>query len=334
MKLKKFMLPILLGGLLLNQSQTSASSEIEPMQKIDGFTMDELIESSDEELKIAAHARYRFEYTQDVDEDQWFQYNLYLTSHLKNGFDFVVAFSDDDVVDSENVDVFNGPRLKWLAFVGEVGHGTQLKLGRQDLMLGYGSGIGSKRRWDGVSAKIELGNSDSTLRIGAFENGNLANGNQDCYVAAYDGEFNDKLGLRASYFHNKDAYKLGTIGAQYKFDSPVIITAEYGRNQETKANGYFAQINYQTADLDEERSWTTWLQYRKSDADYDPVGFSYLNKTLKMNGRSMDDTNGFELGFAYVPVENTLATFRLWNMKQANNDRQTAGAIQLEYFWK
>ena len=329
MKLKKFMLPILLGGLLLNQSTTSAE-EVDPLSRNDGLTVDEVLEASEDRdgdpISFAAHARYRFEYTEDVKEDQRLAYNLYLTSTFKNDFKFLARIGNDARSSAGDDNAYD-PKIQWAMLVGEIGHGTQIRLGRQDLSVGYGLGIYDNRQWDGASAKIELGNEDSALRFGA-----LQKDDNDFYFAAYDGQFGDNLGIRASYTHNKDIAKLGTIGAQYKFNSPITLTGEYGRNQKTKANGYFVQGNYGTADLDEERSWTTWLQYRNSDAVFN--GATRLDYTLKSIGFGAAKSNGFELGFSYVPVEDMLATIKLWNGKISGADRETSGAIQLEYFWK
>ena len=329
MKLKKFMLPILLGGLLLNQSTTSAE-EVDPLSRNDGLTVDEVLEASEDKdgdpISFAAHARYRFEYTEDVKEDQRLAYNLYLTSTFKNDFKFLARIGNDARSSAGDDNAYD-PKIQWAMLVGEIGHGTQIRLGRQGLSLGYGLGVDFNRRWDGASAKIELGNEDSALRFGA-----LQNLNNDFYFAAYDGEFNDKLELRASYLHNKDFAKIATVGAQYKFNSPITLTGEYGRNQKTKSNAFFIQGNYGTADLDEERSWTTWLQYRDSDAGFNSI--SRLDDTLKLNNFGTFDGNGFELGFSYVPIEDMLATIKLWNIKADGGDRASAGAVQLEYFWK
>ena len=350
------------------------SIEIDPVSNHDGLTVEQIDQIEAElrrrgkisPIEIAAYARIRGEYSQhpqntstnlqtlNVNElsngDQSYRYYLYLISHFKNDYKFVARFGHDDTTATDRSG-FSNPNLHWAALVGDVGHGNRMKLGRQNLMLGYGLGVNVGRSWDGISFDIKRGVAD--YRFGAFQRSDWRH--RHYWFAGIESKIDKNLEIKANYFHDSSSkktsaayygqgalYHLWTLGAQYKFN-PFTLTAEYGFNQKNdkfdSARGYYAQLNYQSANLKRPKTWTTWLQYRNADLGFNPMGFTLLDEALKM-GRDVnvnlgaENVHGFEYGFSYVPFENTLATLKFWDLRRDADSTQRGGMLQLEYLWR
>lgn len=351
------------------------SLEVDPISNDDGLTLEQ-INRIEEELRkrgkispieIAAYARMRGEYSQHPQNtasnlrtigtddlshgEQSYRYYLYLISHFKNDYKFVARFGHDDLTATDRSG-FNNPTLHWAALIGDVGHGSRMKLGRQNLMLGYGLGVNAGKSWDGVSFDIKRGVTD--YRFGAFQRSDWRH--RHYWFAGIESKIDPQLEIKANYFHDSSSkkpssdyygqgalYHLWTLGAQYKFKDPFTLTAEYGFNQKNArfdaARGYYAQLNYRSANLKQPRTWTTWIQYRNADLGFNPMGFTLLDEAFRMGydvnvNLAAENVHGFEYGFSFVPMENTLATLKLWDLRRDDDLKQRGGALQLEYLWR
>lgn len=353
----------------------SSIGEISPIRNDDGFTADnfELLaqrlrkEGKIPPFEIAAYARQRWDYIKDpqntalnqtafrVDNlshtDQSFRYFLYFISRLPRDYRFAVRFGND-AVSANDRSTLSNPVMHWAALLGDVGHGTRMKLGRQDLMLGYGLGVAVGMAWDGASFKINRG--VSNYRFGAFQRSDWRH--RRYWFAGYEAKINPQFEIKANYFRDSDSklqsdarygqgslYHLWTLGAQYKFKDPFTLTAEYGYNEKNDiydaAHGYYAQLNYRNANLKKPKSWTTWIQYRNADEGFNPMGFTALDQSFKMsydaNGNlGAENVHGWEYGFTYVPFENTMATLKVWDLRRDADSTQRGGVLQLEYLWR
>ena len=351
------------------------SLDVDPVLNHDGLTLDQINQIEEElrkrgkipPIEIAAYARIRGEYSEHPQNtsnnldalnvsdlsngDQSYRYYLYLISHFKNDYKFVARFGHDDTTATDRFG-FANPTLHWAALIGDVGHGNRMKLGRQNLMLGYGLGVNVGKAWDGISFDIKRGVTD--YRFGAFQRSDWRH--RHYWFAGIESKVDKNLEIKANYFHDSSSkktsaayygqgalYHLWTLGAQYRFKDPFTLTAEYGFNQKNDrfddAHGYYAQLNYQNANLKKPKSWTTWIQYRNADLGFNPMGFTLLDEAFRM-GRdvnvnlSAEDVHGWEYGFSYVPFENTLATLKLWDLRRDSDQTQRGGALQIEYLWR
>ena len=305
-------------------------------------------------FEMAAYVRQRVEFADQtsnnsskVDLDS--TYKLYLLTHLKNDWRFATRFGIDDVASDDHTG-FANPQLHWMALVGPVGHETRMRLGRQNLALGYGLLVNAGKGWDGVSFDVKHGVSD--YRFGYFYRSDWRH--RRYFFADYSTKIDKNLDLTATYFkdtrsklndallgNRESLYNAATIGAQYKFQ-PFTFTVEYGRNFSDKvypkSDGYYMQLNYNNISLKKPHSWTTWLQYRNADFGFNPMGFTILDEPVKISGyqainMSANGVHGFEFGFSYIPMTDLMATMKLWDLHREGISKFGAVA-QLEYLWR
>ncbi len=303
-------------------------------------------------LIFGAYARERIEFTQkhigdNRNTQQWFRYFLVMNGKLDDNFKFHARYGQDDITSAghkANDGDYSGSNLHWLYMDGNIGHNTRLSLGRQPLTLGYGLVADIGKWWDGARFDFKSGvtnfktgymqRGDGRARSFAFAEvavmlSSKANVKAVYFKDHYDGT--DK-GLNAKF--PLSVYNTASLGADYRFDKNVAVKGEFGHNfgndRYQASNGYYVQVDYKGAKHKAVGSWGTWLQYRCGGNGFDLLNdMTTLDKTLNMT--ALNDTHGWEYGLSYVPVKNTIATMKYWNLKTAAQRRQ-ALLLQMEYF--
>ncbi len=318
-------------------------------------------------FEFAAYARQIFEYTrhpqnstateanlQALDHrsnyDNHTSYYFYVISNLDKGYKFVTraGINESSSDDRRGTNNFG---LHWAALLGDIGHGTRFRLGRQNLSLGYGTVVNLGVNWDGINLINRTGN--MTWRTGYFVRSDAKH--RRYWFVSNETNLTDNLEVRAAYFHDSRArisdtynrsslYNVFSIGARYKFGAPFTLTAEYAHNRANEVypatNAYFVQLNWRAINLQKPGTWTTWIQYRHADLGFNPHGFTEWYQPMKIAKNTIansgaDNVRGFEYGFSYVPFKNMLSSLYFWNLHRDGVQRNLFGSmLKLEYRWR
>ena len=230
----------------------------------------------------------------------------------------------------------------------------EIRLGRQNLNLGYGTVASVGKNWDGINLINKQGN--STWSAGYFIRSDwrhrryffLSNTTQltpDLEIkTAYFKDSKSRIADTSAKNNGESLYNVVSFGGQYKFHAPFTLKAEFAHNKGNSvypaSNGYHIQLNYRETNLAKRGTWTTWLQYRNMDTGFNPMGFSELKEPIKMStdatiNSAAEGVHGFEYGFSYVPLKNMLSTLKLWSLHHYDVQRSQFGtALQFEYLWR
>ncbi|WP_054258808.1 S-layer homology domain-containing protein [Propionispora sp. 2/2-37] len=131
-----------------------------------------------------------------------------------------------------------------------------------------------------------------------------------------------------------DSGKLWEVGFDTKLVDNLVLTAAYGSsNADDEDKAYFAQLDYKKADKKKAGSFGAWVNYRHFEANVAPkttFDGAYANDSQAKGGK------GYEIGFGYVPVANTLWKTKYVDLKPTvdGSDYKTKFfQTQVEFFF-
>lgn len=126
-----------------------------------------------------------------------------------------------------------------------------------------------------------------------------------------------------AYGTNVDTAKVWELGFDTKLSPEFVFKAAYGKSDANTDNkAYFAQIDYKGTDISKVGSFGAWVNYRKLEANAAPkttFDNDYANAVRANGGK------GYEVGFGYVPMANTLFKAKYVEVKST-----TSGAAELK----
>jgi hypothetical protein len=223
--------------------------------------------------------------------------------------------------------------------------GTTATLGRFDYYMGHGLMIDSTL--NGV--QFAFGNALKTKLFYGTENNtnvyHLDTNNPDSdYKARVAGAnfvygLSNKTNLNAGYYQfqdkdqsatlTKDKVKVWEAGFDTKLGNNWSLEGSYGKSDaDTQNKAYFAQLGYKEADKTKAGSYGAWVGYRHLDSQAAPettFDGAYAFNSYK-NG-----AKGYELGFGYVPMTNSLLTVKYADLKATDN-LATVGSEKSKYY--
>ena len=211
---------------------------------------------------------------------------------------------------------------------GPIG-GSVATFGRFDFLPNYGLMLDSTIN----GAKFSFGNVvKADVYAGKFQRDsvNRANGqitgDDNFYGAAFKYAVASNTNITAGYYNAKnsgrvfnkntsDSLTAYELGFDTKFNEDWAFQAGYGKtNVDDKNKAYFAQVNYKGADKAKVGSWGAYLNYRKLDQ------FGTMKTTFDNAFATNGGGQGYEVGFNYAPMANTVWTTKYSEVKSTTND--------------
>ena len=305
------------------------------------------LEKKSSTIKVSGEARLRYEDTDKNDNsinlrtrvhldgtinDQWSYYGrLQAVNNLKG--------SSDDKVTMDN------------AYVKGQIAGTTATIGRFDYFENNGLMIDSTL--NGVN--FEFGNALKTNVFYGKENNTDAWGlpwgtnHLEVTGAALDYATSKVTNLNGGYyqFKDKDAdekAKVWEAGFKTKFGSNFSLTSSYGQSDaDSEDTAYYAELGYKGADKKKVGSYGAWVNYRHLEANAAPkttfdgaytvfgqYNYDKLTDTLTAYG-----AKGYEVGFNYTPVLNTVLRVKYADLKTITDSskKNKFYQAQVEFFF-
>lgn len=140
----------------------------------------------------------------------------------------------------------------------------------------------------------------------------------------------------ASFFDtNEDSRKVWELGFKTKFAKNWALSGSYGSSDANiDDNAYFAQIMYKGADKAKVGSYGAWVNYRDLEANAAPRP-TFNGKYA--NGSALNGGKGYEVGFNYTPMLNTVVRVLYTDVKAsytgAPTDKSKFIQAQAEFFF-
>ena len=231
----------------------------------------------------------------------------------------------------------------------------QVKIGKLPLASTESKGMLFDDQFSG--AQVTVGNKlKATLEAGRWDL-NEANAQSKLHDAAAEGADDTsnyqgimlngtagKLYGGAAYRHfssnafkainnsSSDEAKMWSVGAGYKFDRNWDLSGAYAKNTEadTDATAHNIQLNYKGAQKTNKGSWGAYAAYRYMGQN---VAFAPLYELFLTNA-GMNNVKGWEAGVEYAPLTNVMSSFKYFNGKKLDTDRDAEGLFgQVNFFF-
>lgn len=269
-----------------------------------------------DKVKITGDTRFRYEYTKGNNNDVNFRTRFNVNVNMEDNWSFVTRFTNSNNITSfdENNDSGSSTTKVDLSYVqgtvGEVG----LMFGRMPLALGKGLLVDTDKNWNG--AKLDFG-SKVKAQVGYAR----AMDNKKYFFTDVTTNVTKDLDLTASYIKDSDSktiaaqYKAWTAGFGFNGIQNLAVVAEYGKNDVSKANAWMTGVTFRQADRKRVGSWDACVTYKKAAPRFDPQYWSTADATFAMDVNAMDDIQGLEYAFDYVPLKGALLRVSYGDMK-------------------
>ena len=131
---------------------------------------------------------------------------------------------------------------------------------------------------------------------------------------------------------SSDEAKIWSVGAGYKFDHNWNLSGAYAKNTEadTDATAHNIQINYKGAQKANKGTWGAYAAYRYMGQN---VAFAPLYE-LFLTDSGMNNVKGWETGVEYTPFANVMSSFKYFNGKKLDTDRDAEGLFgQVNFYF-
>lgn len=154
-------------------------------------------------------------------------------------------------------------------------------------------------------------------------------------TAINGGYYNFKNNNVDNYFGGDDTAKVWELGFKTKFAANWALSGSYGASDADEDNkAYFAQIAYKGADKTKVGSYGAWVNYRDLEANAAPRP-TFDGKWAFGNGGN--GGKGYELGFNYTPMLNTVLRVKYVELKAsydgAPSTKSKFAQAQAEFFF-
>ena len=280
-----------------------------------------------ERVSIHGDTRFRYEHTKGSSDDMNFRTRFVVGVNLDDGWKFTTRF-----VNSNNITAFDEKddsgssitKVNLSYVTGKVGD-VGVMFGRMPLSLGKGMLVDTDSNWNG--AKIDFGNKIKT-QVGYARAGDK----KKYFFTDVTTNITKNLDVTASYLKDvnysgstaaddKNAeYKAWTVGLGYTGLTNLAIVGEYGKNQVANAKSWMTGVTFRQADRKKIGSWDAGVNYRKAAPGFDPEFWSTADNTFSMGSDAMNNIQGFEYFFNYVPLKNALLRISYGDMKNYAGD--------------
>ena len=131
---------------------------------------------------------------------------------------------------------------------------------------------------------------------------------------------------------SSDKAKMWSVGAGYKFDRNWNLSGAYAKNTEadTDATAHNIQLNYKGAQKVNKGTWGAYAAYRYMGQN---VAFAPLYE-LFLTDSGMNNVKGWEAGVEYTPFTNVMSSFKYFNGKKLDTDRDAEGLFgQVNFYF-
>lgn len=174
------------------------------------------------------------------------------------------------------------------AYIGGNYHGIDIKAGRQPLFLGKGL----LADVNGING-IQAGTSFDGIKLNGFYG---KDGTEKVSAADFGSSFGD-IHFGASYLKKEEAKFFG-VNADTKIADNAVLNVEYAKNNDTKANGFLAEVKMGNAVKKGEIDYA--LSYRNIEG-------GAIDGDYTTNG-SYNDSKGFRVKANYKLADNAALT--------------------------
>ncbi|AIF53745.1 S-layer homology domain-containing protein [Pelosinus sp. UFO1] len=303
------------------------------------------LEKNSSTIKVTGEARLRFEDTDQTTNkinlrtrvhldgtinDQWAYYGrLQAVNNLKGG--------DDNTVTMDN------------AYVKGQIAGTTATIGRFDYFLNNGLMIDSTLNGvdfqfgNVVKADVFYGKENNNdvwglgttnylevTGLGLKYNTSKATTLNGGYYQFKDKDNNGEL----NGFSGTDKVKVWEAGFTTKFTPNWSLSSSYGASDADNENkAYYAELGYKGADKKKVGSYGTWVNYRHLEANASPK--ATFDGAYSALGQPTYGTKGYEVGFNYTPMLNTVLRVKYADLKPIVNSTEKTKfyQAQVEFFF-
>ncbi len=300
-------------------------------------------------VNITGYARVKFEntsYDQAENSANTFRLRtrLFVTGQINDQWTYAGRLQSDNSMRSDDTAGSDQTvKLNNVWVSGPIA-GTKATFGRFDYIPVYGMMMDKTMN----GAKFEFGNTlKTTVYYGKQYLDNttglseLTSKNDVVGAIEFNYDATKDLTLKGAYYNLKAADEVNyadrnawEVGFGYKLSQDWTFTGNYGRtNADEENKAWMAQLGYKGADKTKVNSFGAYLQYRNLQAastlatTYDnPFASAYTNRT---GGK------GYEVGFSYVPMLNTVFTTYYSDIKAttAGSDAKSKYYAAKVEFW-
>ncbi|MDF2636321.1 MAG: S-layer protein, partial [Pelosinus sp.] len=303
------------------------------------------LEKNSSTVKVTGEARLRFEDYADDDKgtdiglrtrihlngqinDEWSYYGrLQSVNNLDNG-------GGDDTVTMNNAFV-KGPILGATATIGRFddfyNSGLMIDSTLNGVDFAFGNVLKTNIFYGKDNSTDAFGRADRLMSTGivlgyATSKATTING----------GYYQFENTSNATYFDGDDKRDVWEAGFTTKLSPNFRLTGSYGQSDAaTEDTAYYAEIGYKGANKAKVGSYGAWVNYRNLEANAAPK--TTFDGAYTSRGQLNNGAKGYEVGFNYTPVLNTVL-----RVKYANLETTAAGAAsgdqdfyqaQVEFFF-
>ncbi|MCC5464165.1 UFO1_4202 family uranium-binding S-layer protein [Pelosinus baikalensis] len=133
-----------------------------------------------------------------------------------------------------------------------------------------------------------------------------------------------------------DTLKVWEAGFKTQFTPNWSLSGSYGKSDaDTEDTAYYAEIGYKGADKKKVGSYGAWVNYRNLEANAAPK--TTFDGAYTSRGQIGNGAKGYEVGFNYTPVLNTVLRVKYANLKPtadtAPTEKQDFYQAQVEFFF-
>ncbi|GMB01283.1 S-layer homology domain-containing protein [Pelosinus sp. IPA-1] len=152
----------------------------------------------------------------------------------------------------------------------------------------------------------------------------------------------DKTGKLNFSGNDNDKVKVWEAGFNTKFAKDWALNASYGKSDaDTQNKAYYAEFDYKGADKKKVGSYGAWVNYRHLDGYASPKAtfdgaYTAFGQIDLANGTAIG-AKGYEVGFNYTPMLNTVLRVKYADLKPTNDAVSTEKTkfyqAQVEFFF-
>ena len=292
------------------------------------------LEKNSSTIKVTGEARLRYEDT-DHSVDSWaLRTRVNLDGQINDEWSYygrLQAVNNLKGDSNEKVTMDN-------AYVKGSVLGTTATIGRFDYFLGNGMLIDSTL--NGVN--VGFGN---VLKANAFYGKDNSTSIYDTGThlevtgLGLDYAASKATGLHGGYYVYKDKdtdekAKLWEAGFKTQLTSVWSLSGSYGESDaDVEDTAYYAELGYKGADKKKVGSYGAWVNYRNLEANAAPattIDGPYAFSSQENGGK------GYEVGFNYTPVLNTVLRVKYANLKPTtdiSSEKTKFYQAQVEFFF-
>ncbi|AJQ25981.1 UFO1_4202 family uranium-binding S-layer protein [Pelosinus fermentans] len=274
------------------------------------------LEKNSSTIKVTGEARLRYEdYSDDTGATWKLRNRIHLNGNINDQWSYYGRLQAENNLkgDTDTSVTMHNAYVK-----GNIA-GTTTTIGRFDYFLNHGMLIDSQLNGANVAfgnvvkANVFYGKDNSNKLFGnkASDNGYLTVAGVGLNYAASKatslngGYYQYESKDNANYFGDGDKRKIWEAGFKTQFATNFNLLGSYAKSDaDAEDTAYFAQIGYKGANKSKVGSYGAWVQYRNIEGTVAPA--TTFNGVFTKEHGQANGGKGFEVGFNYTPVLNTV----------------------------